>query len=530
MEKHQEEPRRVDSDERLERYRRLVEDSGVGLFQTGVDGSIRWVNTAAARIVGYETSEDFVSNVSNISEIYVDPSRRAEFRREIETHGFASGFEYEIRRKDAAIRWIAVSARPWHGADGAIEGFEGTVTDVTNRKLLAAALDAVSSRLGPTEAVSRFGEVLERVVPYRQVTLALIEEDHRHYRRIASISPSGTASSFPDDESVPLAGNSMEMALSSQRPVVVNDTSEEVWEFDRVLRERGVVSYAIFPLVDDTGVFATFNIGAADTGVFSDDVLSLLESISAAVRNAVKNLLLLEREREAHRRMEEMNRLKNDFLARVSHDLRSPLTVIDGVAHMTQKQWDRLSEEDRQRRFDVILRQGHRMSELLRRDLDVALIESGELACLKEPFDLGAVVRGAVEDLRASSASHRLDLVVQEPLPTALGDRERNLQILGNLLSNATKFSPAGTVVRVRVRREMDEVRVDVQDEGVGIEPNRRDELFERMSRLAAMAEGTGLGLYICKSLVEAQGGRIWVSGDAGQGACFSYTMPVAAT
>lgn len=498
----------------------------MGLFQTGVDGEVKWVNAAASRIVGYDSPEDFMSNVADIRQIYVDPSRRDDFEREIELRGSASGFDYEIRRKDGAIRWISVSARPLIAADGSVEGYEGTVIDITDRKLLDAALLAVSSQLDPEEAVSQFAEVLDRVIPFRQVTLAVIEGDS--YRRMVSISASGTKAPFVQNELVPLAGNSMQVAVDTCRPVVVVDTSEGRWDFDRVLQQRGIASYTVLPLVDDTGVFATFNIGAGERNAFSDDTVSLLESITAGLANAVRNILLFERERDAHRQMERINYLKTDFVARVTHDLRSPLSVIAGIADITMRAWDRLSDEDRRQKLDVIFRQANRMNELLRRDLDIALIELGELVCKREPFDLGEVVRQAIEDLETSETSHRYELDVPEELPWAVGDRDRNLQILDNLLSNAMKFSPPGTVIRLRVSRDEDFLRVDVQDEGSGIEADRLNEVFERMFRLDERTEGTGLGLYISKSLVDAQGGDIWVTGQPGEGACFSYTLPIA--
>jgi PAS domain S-box-containing protein len=510
----------------LDRYRRLIEGSGVGLFQTTPEGDIRWVNRAAARIVGYDSPEEFTSAVSDIRQIYVDQSRRDDFLREIATHGATSGFQYEISRKDGAIRWIEVSARPVIAPDGSIELFEGTVTDVTNKSLLRAALDAVSSQLEPKEAISRFADVLGRVVPYHQLTLTVIEGDH--YRRMISISAPGEPFWFPPDERVPLAGNSMLEVVRTQHRVVVPDTARGKWEFDAVLRSRGVGSYAIFPLVDDSGVFATFNLGVEEPSSLSDDVITLLGSITSAVANAVKNILVFEREREAGRRLLEANRLKDEFLERAAHDLRSPVTIIDGLAEILQVHWDAMDDHLRRQRLQVIQRQARRMKELLRRDMDVALIEAGDLVCELRVFDLAAGVREAVEDVAVATPSHRFEVSTSSTLPMAYADDERTLQVLANLVTNAVKFSPRGTTIRVGVSQEGSTLRVDVQDEGPGIEPKHRDEIFEKMARLDTHAEGTGLGLYIARSLVELQGGRIWVTSASGTGACLSFTVPVA--
>jgi signal transduction histidine kinase len=321
----------------------------------------------------------------------------------------------------------------------------------------------------------------------------------------------------------------MLQVVTSRHSVVVPDTGAGAWAFDAVLRSRGVGSYAIFPLVDDSGVFATFNLGVTEPSTLDGDVVSLLESITSAVANAVKNLLVFEREREAHRKLTEANRLKDEFLERASHDLRSPLSIIDGVSEIVYRHWDAMDDGLRRQRLQVIQRQAKRMKELLRRDMDVALIEAGDLVCDMRVFDLGAGVREAVEDAAAAAASHVFDVSIAPGLTPAEADEERTLQVLANLLTNAIKFSEPGTSIRVRVSEEGSMLRVDVEDEGPGIQEERREEIFEKMARLDIDAEGTGLGLYIARSLVELQGGRIWVSNPPSTGSCFSFTVPAVA-
>lgn len=522
---HDREPS-MSQQEPLDRYRRLIEGSDVGLFQTTPDGEIRWVNRAAARIVGYDSPEEFTAAVGDIRQIYVDPSRRDDFLREIEAHGEISGFQYEISRKDGSLRWIEVSARPVIAPDGSVELFEGTVTDITRKRLLAAGLDAVSSQLEPKEAITRFADVLGRVAPFYQLTLAVVEDDH--YRRMISVSGPDQPVWFPPDERVPLAGNSMLQVVTTRSSLVVPDTAAGTWDFDAVLRSRGVGSYAIFPLVDESGVFATFNVGVAEPSSLSEEVVDLLESITSAVANAVKNILVVEREREAHRQLAEAGRLKDEFLERASHDLRSPVSIIDGISEILHVHWDAMDDDQRRQRLQVIQRQARRMKELLRRDMDVALIEAGDLICEPRVFDLAAGVREAVEDVAVATPSHHFEVSTPSALPMAYADDERTLQILANLVTNAVKFSPRGTAVRVRVSEEGSTLRVDVEDEGPGIDPGSRDEIFEKMARLDTHAEGTGLGLYIAKSLVELQGGRIWVASASSGGACLSFTVPVA--
>lgn len=521
---HQPEP----DTEAVLKYRRLVEDADVALFQTGADGRIWWVNEAAARIVGYGSAEEFARSVRDIREIYVDPARRDELLRLIDADGSVTDFEYEMRRKDGAIRWISLNARKLPPADGAGPGFEGIFTDVTDRRLLHASLEAVSSRLDPVEALSRFASVLERVVPFEQVTLAVIEGDT--YRRMVSISSSGGPNLFPRDERVPLAGNPMGEVVTTRRTLVLDDTSDGKYEFDRVLESRGISSYAILPLADDSGtVFATFSVGAGSQANFGIDVVKLLESITGGVANAVKNILLFELEREANERLEAIDSLRKDLLAWISHDLRSPLAVIKGSAEVVAQLWDRLTEDEKRERLHVIVRQSERMDALLKRDLEIALMESGELKCKREPFDLATLVREAAEDLAGAEKSREFKTEISESVPNALGDKERSEQVMGNLLSNAVKFSPAGSVITLSVSSGDEGVHVGVHNEGPGIEESRLAEIFDKMTRLDPKREGTGLGLYITKYLVEAQGGSIAASSAPGGGVSFRFTIPIAA-
>ena len=512
------------SEDALDRYRRLMDGSQVGLFQTTPDGSVVWVNRAAARIAGYDSAAEFMSAITDIRQVYVDPTRRNDFEAELAQHGRVAGFRYEIRRKDGAIRWIEVGAQAVVGPDGSIEVFEGTLTDVTEEKLLEAALAAMSSQLDPTQAVSRFAGVLRRMIPYHQITLATI--DGPYYRRMVSISAPGDLVSFPADEYVPLAGNSMLQVVTTRAPVVVSDTAAGRWEFDSVLNSRGVGAYAIFPLIDDSGVFATFNVGVAQPDSLTEDVVALLGSLTSAVANAVKNILVFEREREARRQLAEAARMKNEFLARASHDLRSPVSIVEGVTEILIGNWESMDESERRQRIGVIRRQASRMKDLLRRDLDVALIEAGELVCERHDFDLRSCVMEAVEDAAAAYPSMRFDVAIPDDLPSAYADEQRTVQVLANLLANAIKFSGNGTTIRVVVSEDRPLLRIDVEDEGPGIEREHLDEIFEKMSRLDGDTEGTGLGLYIARSLVELQGGHISVTSSPGKGSRFSFTVP----
>jgi signal transduction histidine kinase len=161
--------------------------------------------------------------------------------------------------------------------------------------------------------------------------------------------------------------------------------------------------------------------------------------------------------------------------------------------------------------------------------LDISRIEAGRLAIDPAPEPVGPIVREAIETHRASAEEHGIELGfrLDDPLPPVIADRDRVLQVLGNLLANAVKFTPAGGRVEVGASREGEEVRWWVEDSGPGIPPEHLPHLFDRFWQARrSHRRGLGLGLAIVKGLVEAHGGRVWVESEPGRGSRFQFTLP----
>lgn len=266
---------------------------------------------------------------------------------------------------------------------------------------------------------------------------------------------------------------------------------------------------------------------------FGAEELRLLETVSAFSRLAEERATTLARERDANERLRQVDQLKTEFVAMVAHDLRSPMSIITGFADTIHDRWDVLSDADKKAYLRLISRNTRSLADFVEDVLQVARMESGELHYEMQPFDPRSVVERMITDMQ--SAHPGLTLTVHAPahLPRALGDEERNWQILNNLVSNAVKFSEGAPQVEVEIRELPEEsaVSIAVRDNGVGIATEDIPRLFRRFSRIGQSrrdAPGTGLGLYIVKSMVEAQGGRIWVQSTPGEGSTFTYTLPVA--
>ncbi|MBN1657128.1 MAG: GAF domain-containing protein [Anaerolineae bacterium] len=229
-------------------------------------------------------------------------------------------------------------------------------------------------------------------------------------------------------------------------------------------------------------------------------------------------------------REREVDEMKSRLLATVSHELRTPLASIKGFATTLLRrdvQWDEASRRDF---LSIIDEESDRLSELIGNLLDMSRIEAGELAVEPEPIDLIPLLRETAATLAPLSNNHHLQLELADPLPLVLADARRTRQVLRNLIENAIKYSPEGGSVRVTARADRDRVQVSVADEGIGIEPDQLDRIFDRFYQIDSASTrrvgGTGLGLPISLAIVQAQGGTIWADSQPGAGATFHFTVP----
>ncbi len=237
-------------------------------------------------------------------------------------------------------------------------------------------------------------------------------------------------------------------------------------------------------------------------------------------------------EKEMFRQLEEMNELRNEFVATVAHDLRGPMTSISGFAHLLIDEWSAIDDEKKIEYLRIITRNTDTLAEFVQDVLQVARIEAGEFTYNIASFDMRVLAQRALDEAIGPNKDQRFKLVAPDDLPLVLGDKERQWQVLINLLSNALKFSPEQEPITVELATIEGFVRVGVIDRGRGIAKEDLEKLFRKSERLLKSGNptvpGNGLGLFIAKTLVEAQGGRIWCESAQGAGSTFFFTIPVA--
>lgn len=234
-------------------------------------------------------------------------------------------------------------------------------------------------------------------------------------------------------------------------------------------------------------------------------------------------------------RLKEMDRMKTQFVNTLSHELRTPLTPIKVQLHLLKTANASHDEEKQKRATEMLERNVLRMGGLIDELLEVARLQAGNLKLDLAPLDLGAAVGEALDSFRdvAKAGGVELQTKVEKGLPVE-ADARRLTQVMYNLLNNALKFTPQGGRILVEAAREDGKARIHITDTGIGIAPDDIQRLFEPFSQVHDTMQktnaGTGLGLYICKGILEGHGGRIWcTSPGPGKGTTFSFEMPLRA-
>jgi len=230
-------------------------------------------------------------------------------------------------------------------------------------------------------------------------------------------------------------------------------------------------------------------------------------------------------------RLREAEELKNTLLSVISHELKTPVSIIKGYAGTLVRQdadWDR---ETLAEGLSIIEEEADKLNELINNLLDASRLQAGGLKLEFSYLELPSLAEKSVEKFRTQTDRHTFSVDFPPDFPPVRGDFERIREVLSNLINNAIKYSPGGGLIRVGGRVDQDEIQVCVSDEGIGIPSTEQERIFDRFARvdnsLTRQMPGAGLGLFLVRAVVEAHGGRVWVDSRPGQGSTFCFTLPL---
>jgi len=277
-----------------------------------------------------------------------------------------------------------------------------------------------------------------------------------------------------------------------------------------------------FIFVPPRGTFTVDDVQYLLTFVIMMAVGLVISGLVADVRRQAKSQAALEVQAETER-------IRGALLASISHDLRTPLAIITGISSSLAERGERLGAEERATLAQSLYRQARDMSEQVTKVLQMTRLESGTIALSRDWVALSEIVESVIGRLGERLASHRLIVEVPTELPLVRVDAALIEQALGNLLENAARHTPPGTLVQLRVERNNAEVVVSVEDFGPGLPESDLERIFGKFSRPGgeSTSGGVGLGLAICRAIVRLHGGRAWAEQLAGGFTAFRFSLPL---
>jgi signal transduction histidine kinase len=386
---------------------------------------------------------------------------------------------------------------------------------------------ALSSSLDLEQAFAAFIRELRGLVPFDRTAIVLSDGASARVIATAGI---GAQEVFPPGFEAPVPGSMLQEVMRTGQPVYRRDMADLAHPEEASFVELGLRCRVAAPLLSGAEAIGMLSLVREAPESFEEQEIELLTLLGRFLGATVQNIRAYEAERETVEELRRLSALRADFVSLVSHELRSPMASLIGSAQTVRERWRELAPEQRDSFLGLIAHETSRLATLVEDVLDTSRIEAGTFTYSFVDVDVGELVRAAV----AAADSGQNDVAVRaepaRPLPTVRGDAERLRQVLTNLVENAVKYSPAGGEVRVSTRAENGHVHVAVSDRGPGIPSEHQRLIFEKFGRAKPgdkTKPGTGLGLYIARSIAEAHGGGIAVESVPNGGATFTLTLPL---
>ena len=539
----------------VKRTETMIAGMADGVLLVDGDGNTVFINPAGQRLLG---KGDIGVPITRQAEVYrlrdehgrqLDP-QELPAAQALSTGRAVQDVTILIAREGTDKVAVSMSATPLH-EDGRTSGVVVTFRDITERRVFEEQMQAqatraqvladagafFSSNIDPTwvtqaiaertaEVLGDWSAVILRNGDSKELSVASI-----YHRDMASL---GLAWSYIYRQPLIVGEGIIGQVVSTGYPSLTTNVRGSYDTTNPGTYHQSSVKLAsllILPLRTRREMIGALIIAANDPDrAMTDDKLPLAEVLAERAALAIENAKLYTEQVEARRKVEDLSRLKDEFLSIASHELRTPVTSIKGytqLAKMLIKEGDLNTSEEY---LDIALDQIDRMSRLILELLDVSRIETGRLEIRREPIGWAHFVRDVVHRHHTAVSDRRFHVSVTEDDRLVVGDRDRLEQVLGNLLENAVKYSPDGSDVTVTVEDRGDSFVTAVCDRGIGIPADELGQVFERFHRGRQVSStnygGLGLGLYITKQIIERHGGSIWVESKEGQGTTFYFSLP----
>lgn len=533
----------------IQKFKLGLDRSDNAVFITDTDGIIQYANPAFEAVYGFTSNETIGKTPRILKSGLIPDEQYAHFWATLLSGGTVTG-ELINRRKDGSTLPIAGTNSPILDETGKIIGFLAVHQDITERKLNEEILKRRNDYLA---ASSEIGRLVTSTLDLNTIftrTVSLISERFGFYfAGIYILEETGFNARLQEGtgnagekmkalrHSVVVGSSSVVGKVSeSGEALLVNDTDlEPLYQPNPLLLDTR--SQVAIPLRIGARIVGVIDIQSTKTYAFSQDDISVLQSLADQVAVAIDNARSYELSQQLIKDLREVDQLKSQFLANMSHELRTPLNSIIGFSRVILKGIDGPVTDLQQQDLTAIYNSGQHLLGLINDILDLARIEAGKMELNFEEVHIADMVTSVFSTAKGLVKEKPIQLVPRIPsnMPTVRGDTMRVRQVLLNLISNASKFTDEGSItVEAMVQKgptgRMEAV-INVIDTGPGISMEDQEKLFKAFSQVDGSATrksgGSGLGLSICANLVQLHGGRISVHSEVGRGSTFWFTLPL---
>ena len=520
----------------------IVDSSDDAIVSKDLNGIVTSWNRAAQKMFGWTADEMIGQSIRRIipqDRMHEEDNVLASIRRgELVDH-----FETERHHKDGTLVTISLTVSPIRDAAGTVIGASKIARDISESVRARRREEFLSEVTAALGASLDYELTLKTLADFAVPAIAdwcaidlLNDNDEIVRLTVSHVNPEKlkvaetVQARYADPDSPFGPRGVIRTRKSALIPTITDEMIVESAKGDaerlRIVRSLGLVSYMIAPIVAHDRPLGTLTLATAESGKrYNAADLRFAEEIAARTALAIENA-------QAYQEMESANRLKDEFLATLSHELRTPLNAVMGYARLLKG--GAITGEKTRQALDIIDRNAASLAQIVEDVLDVSRIISGKTRLEVQPIDLSALLHDAIASVTPAIEAKglRLQLLFDSQVGPVSGDPDRLHQVIWNLLSNATKFTPRGGRIQLRLERVNSHVEIVVSDTGIGIPESFLPHIFERFRQAEGGTTrrhgGLGLGLAIARHLTEMHGGTIEAASDGeGKGSTFRVTLPL---
>ncbi|MGR3178756.1 MAG: response regulator [Candidatus Anammoxibacter sp.] len=546
----------------------ILEYSPDMIIITDLNGIIHSFNKGAEDMLGYKKEEVLKKNIEDLWKRKYDRKRLIEM---VGKEGHISDFESLLKTKEGKDLYISLTISQLKDRSGKVIGTLGISKNITRRKNLELEREVMMnihksliSSLDIREVYSVIATEMNKLIKFDRMSIALrnhkysTKEDqvtNKHDVLINFAVNEATNSELSMGSSFDLKGSMLEKIIDTGEPTIVKDTNDGTFSTDRIFYKEGIRSRLGYPIIYKGKVIGSINLGCKTTNRLTEEHYDILKQIASELAVSVENTSLYTKLKESNEKLlatndklETANRLKSEFMANMSHELRTPLNSVLSISSILLDRMDGDLTDEQEKQVKMIESNGKNLLKLINDLLDLEKIKSGHIEILRSYFDIKKVisrVKATIEPLFAESQV-KLDVQIDENIPSLFSDSDKVRQILLNLLVNAVKFTKKGGKVSISCSlgpmhssekdvidgiESSQNILISIKDNGIGIAEKELQNIFDEFRQVDGSTRrkygGTGLGLSITKRLAELLKGNISVESKLGKGSTFAFTLPV---